>query len=58
MRKILGDGVIYLEEDERDVEIKRLKQALAELQEREKARDPRWKPKVDLSEKAQAPKTE
>lgn len=51
MRKILKDGVIYLEEEEVSEEVRTFGEALAELQEREKARDPKWIPKfaVDLA---------
>lgn len=34
-------------------ELEQLKQAIAELQAREKVRDPAYRPKVDLSERAQ-----
>ncbi|MEW6048493.1 MAG: hypothetical protein AB1609_18785 [Bacillota bacterium] len=41
-----------------DEQLERIKEVLAELQAREKARDPAWRPRVDLREKVQVPKTE
>lgn len=44
-------GVYYFDPEPHEKEVELLKEALAELQEREKQRDPAWKPKVDLKER-------
>lgn len=48
LRKDEINDVYYFDETEEEKDVKFLKAALAELQEREVARDPKWKPKYDL----------